>query len=498
MVPGSVEIAISLNDVRVMMPEMFLLASVFVILMADLFIPQQQRSVTHWLSIGVLVATSVLVWRAGGDASLARSAFVGMYIRDEVSVICKLFILLSTVLVFVYARPTLKARGLFQGEFYSLILFAVFGMMLLVSAGNLLSAYLGLELLALCSYALVALNRDSPLSSEAAMKYFVLGALASGLLLYGMSMLYGATGTLDLGGIRAVAASNVPRPDLLVFGVVFIVVGIAFKFGAAPFHAWVPDVYQGSPTGVTLFVSSAPKVAAFGMAYRLLDNALGLPGLFVNWSAMLAVLAVLSLVIGNIVAIAQTNLKRMLAYSTISHVGFLLLGFIGGGVNGFAASLFYATTYSITATAAFGLIVLLSRAGFEAEDIEDFRGLNQRNPFYAFMMLAVMASFAGVPLFVGFLAKLQVLKAVIPGDGGGANTLWLAIIAGVCAVIGAYYYLRVIKVMYFDEPTTPEPVVAPGDASFRLVLALNVFALIGLGIFGGPLMTWCLNAVAVS
>jgi NADH-quinone oxidoreductase subunit N len=285
----------------------------------------------------------------------------------------------------------------------------------------------------------------------------------------------------------------VPRPELLVFGVVFLVVGIAFKFGAAPFHSWVPDVYQGSPTGVTLFVSSAPKVAAFAMAYRLLDNGLGLPGLWADWSAMLSVLAVLSLVIGNVVAIAQTNLKRMFAYSTISHVGFLLLGLIGAGVDGFGAALFYATTYSITTTAAFGLIVLLSRAGFEAEEIDDFRGLNQRNPFYAFMMLVVMASFAGVPLFVGFLAKLQVLKAVVRADG-----LWLAIAGGLCAVIGAFYYLRVIKVMYFDAPATPEPVVAPADASFRLVLSVNVLALIGLGIFGGPLMTWCIAAVAAS
>jgi NADH-quinone oxidoreductase subunit N len=498
MVPGAIEIAVSMNDVRIMLPEMFLLASVFVILMADLFIPQQQRSVTHWLSIAVVAVTAVLVWRASGDDTLARSAFVGMYIRDEVAAICKLFILLSTALVFVYARPYLKPRNLFQGEFYTLTLFAVFGMMLLVSAGNMLSAYLGLELLALCSYALVALNRDSPLSSEAAMKYFVLGSLASGLLLYGMSMLYGATGSLDLGSIRAIASSNVPRPELLTFGVVFIVIGIAFKFGAAPFHTWVPDVYQGSPTGVTLLIGSAPKIAAFGMAFRLLDNGLGTPALWADWSAMLSVLAVLSLVIGNIVAIAQTNLKRMLAYSTISHVGFLLLGIIGAGPDGFGAALFYAVVYSITATAVFGLIVLMSRSGFEAEEIGDFRGLNQRNPFYAFMMLVVMASFAGVPLFVGFLAKLQVLKAVIPTGPGDANTLWLALIAGLCAVIGAFYYLRVIKVMYFDEPVIATPVITSADSGFRVVLTLNVLALIALGIFGGPLMSWCLEAVARS
>ena len=493
MVSNAVEIAISMADIRAMLPEMFLLASVFTILMADLFIPQKQRSVTHWLSIAVVVVAGVLVWRSIGDASLARTAFNGMYIRDEVAAVCKLFILGTTALAYVYARPHLMPRGLFQGEFYTLSMFAVIGMMLLVSAGSLLSAYLGLEMLALCSYALVALNRDNPMSSEAAMKYFVLGALASGLLLYGMSMVYGAAGSLDLGSIRAIASSNVPRPELLVFGIVFIVVGIAFKFGAAPFHAWVPDVYQGSPTGVALFVASAPKVAAFGMAYRLLDNGFGTPALWSQWSAMLSVLAVLSLVIGNVVAIAQTNLKRMLAYSTISHVGFLLLGIIGGGADGFGAALFYATTYSLTAVAAFGLIVLLSRAGFEAEEIEDFRGLNQRNPFYAFLMLVVMASFAGVPLFVGFLAKLQVLKAVIRADA-----LWLAIIGGLCAVIGAYYYLRVIKVMYFDQPTAQAPAITATDPTFRIVLSANVLALIGLGIFGGPLMTWCLSAVAAS
>ena len=493
MVDNAVAIAISMADVRAMLPELFLLAAAFTILMADLFIAQAQRSVTHWLAIASLLLTGALVWRASGDDSLARSAFGGMYIADQVAAVCKFFILGSTLLAYVYARPHLKPRGLFQGEFYTLTLFAVIGMMLLVSAGNLLSAYLGLEMLALCSYALVALNRDSPLSSEAAMKYFVLGALASGLLLYGMSMVYGATGSLDLGGIRAMSSSNLLHPDLLVFGLVFIVVGIAFKFGAAPFHAWVPDVYQGSPTGVTLFVASAPKVAAFGMAYRLLDNGFGTPALWPNWAAMLSVLAVLSLVIGNVVAIAQTNLKRMLAYSTVSHVGFLLLGIIGGGADGFAASLFYATTYSITVVAAFGLIVLLSRAGFEAEEIDDFRGLNQRSPFHAFLMLVVMASFAGVPLFVGFLAKLQVLKAVIRADA-----LWLAIVGGLCAVVGAFYYLRVIKVMYFDKPVADAPVLGATDAGFRLVLSGNVLALIALGIFGGPLLTWCMRAVAAS
>lgn len=478
-------------DLSLLVPEGFLLGSLCVLLLADLFIAQSQRAITHWLAIAVLVLTAVLVWRSGFNPQLPDSAFSGMYINDGVATICKIFILLSTALVFVYARHYLAPRQLFIGEFYSLILFAVLGMMLLASAGNMLTAYLGLELLALPTYALVALDRDNGRSSEAAMKYFVLGALASGLLLYGISMIYGATGSLDLGSIRAAAVSNSLRPWLFSFGLVFVVVGIAFKFGAAPFHMWVPDVYQGAPTAVTMFIGSAPKIAAFALAYRLLDGALA--PLFTDWRAMLAVLALLSLLIGNVVAIAQTNLKRMLAYSAISHVGFLLLGFIAGTPAGYAAALFYAVSYSLTATAAFGLILLLSKSGFEAEEIEDFKGLNQRNPWYALMMLLVMASFAGVPLLVGFLAKLQVLKAAV-----GSDMLWLALTAGMFAVIGAFYYLRVIKVMYFDEATTPSKMTLPSDMSFRVVLSINALALLGLGILGDSLMNWCLLAVATS
>ena len=471
--------------------EIFILVMACVLLLVDLFAGKGRRWLAYLMAQLTLAGCFGITFITMDGQGV--TTFSNMFVDDLFADFLKLALYPAVAIMLVYSRAYLAARNLDRGEFYLLVLFATIGMMLLVSAGNLLSAYLGLEMLALCSYALVALNRDSPLSSEAAMKYFVLGALASGLLLYGMSMVYGATGSLDLGGIRAMSSSNLLHPDLLVFGLVFIVVGIAFKFGAAPFHAWVPDVYQGSPTGVTLFVASAPKVAAFGMAYRLLDNGFGTPALWPNWAAMLSVLAVLSLVIGNVVAIAQTNLKRMLAYSTVSHVGFLLLGIIGGGADGFAASLFYATTYSITVVAAFGLIVLLSRAGFEAEEIDDFRGLNQRSPFHAFLMLVVMASFAGVPLFVGFLAKLQVLKAVIRADA-----LWLAIVGGLCAVVGAFYYLRVIKVMYFDKPVADAPVLGATDAGFRLVLSGNVLALIALGIFGGPLLTWCMRAVAAS
>jgi NADH-quinone oxidoreductase subunit N len=479
---------ISMADLLPLIPEFFLLGSLCVLLLADLFVRQAQRAVTHWLAIAVLLITALLVWRASNDASLAATAFGGMFVNDGVAAICKIFILVSTALVFVFAKPYLQPRRLFQGEFYTLILFAALGMMFLASAGNMLTAYLGLELLALPSYALVALDRDNGRSSEAAIKYFVLGALASGMLLYGISMIYGATGSLDFGSIRGALVSNAPHPWLLTFGLVFLVIGIAFKFGAAPFHMWVPDVYQGAPTAVTMFIGSAPKIAAFALAYRLLADAMA-PKLL-EWRDMLAVLALLSLAIGNLVALAQTNLKRMLAYSTISHVGFLLLGLISGTAEGYAASLFYAVTYAITATASFGLIIFMSRAGFEAEEIDDFRGLNQRSGWYALLVLLVMASLAGVPLFVGFLAKLQVLKAAV-----GADMLWLAIAAGVFAVIGAFYYLRVIKVVYFDEPAAGSRLEFPNDLPFRTVLGANALALVALGIFGGPLMSWCVRAV---
>jgi NADH-quinone oxidoreductase subunit N len=367
-------------------------------------------------------------------------------------------------------------------------------MMLLVSAGNLVMVYLGLELFTLSSYALVAMNRDSSLSSEAAMKYFVLGALASGLLLYGMSMIYGATGTLDLVKIHdavGLLAAGSQGQILLLFGVVFLVVGIGFKFGAAPFHMWLPDVYQGSPTAVTIFIGAAPKIAAFGMAYRLLQSGLG--DMQPHWSQMLAALAVASLAVGNIVAIAQTNLKRLLAYSTISHVGFLLLALANGTPAGYAAAMFYAISYAIMASAAFGVILLLTRAGFEAEEIDDFKGLNQRNPWYAFIMLLTMASLAGIPPLFGFFAKLLVLKAAID-----AGMLWLALVAIVFAIIGMFYYLRVIKVMYFDAPLDSSALLLPRDLAFRWLLSINGVALLGLGLFWGPLIAWCYRAFGVA
>jgi NADH-quinone oxidoreductase subunit N len=401
-------------------------------------------------------------------------------------------VLLFSGAVFVSGRGYMRDRSLPLGEFYLLILFATLGAMLLVSAGSLVTVYLGLELLALSSYALVALYRDSLDASEAAVKYFVLGALASGMLLYGMSMIYGAAGTLDLAGIRALGGNEAGggHPALLAFGLVFLVVGIAFKLGAAPFHMWLPDVYQGAPTPITLFIGSVSKLAGFAMAYRLL--VVGLGGFAADWSMMLAILAVASLAVGNLFALVQTNLKRLLAYSTISHIGFLLLGFANGTSAGIAAALFYAICYALMAAIAFGMIILLARAGFEAEEIEDFKGLNQRNPWYAGMMALAMFSLAGVPPLFGFFAKVLVLKAAID-----AGLLWLAIVAIVFAIIGLYYYLRVVKVMYFDAPAEDGALLLPRDRSFRWLLSLNGLALLALGILWGPLLDWCNRALGI-
>ncbi len=484
-------IAFNSADLATLAPEIFLLGATCAILLIDLFLKPSQRNVTHVLALLALVVTAVLLWRGASAPRLL--AFNGMFVRDGVAAILKLFIVLTTALVFLYSRSYMRERKLLVGEFYLLLLFATLGMMLLVSAGSLVTVYLGLELLTLSSYALVALNRDSVLSSEAAIKYFVLGALASGMLLYGMSMLYGATATLDLAKIHAVAdfSAASPHRTLLAFGLVFLVAGIGFKLGAAPFHMWLPDVYHGAPTSITLFISSGSKLAAVGMAYRLLEGALG--GMSGDWTLMLSVLAVLSLAVGNVVAIAQTNLKRMLAYSTVSHIGFLLLGFINGTAAGLAAALFYMICYALMAAAAFGVIMLLARAGFEAEEIDDFKGLNRRSPWYAGMMAITMFSLAGVPPLFGFFAKLMVLKVVID-----AGHLWLAIVAIIFAIVGLFYYLRVVKVMYFDAPADDSELALPADLPFRWALSLNALALVVLGVAWSPLLDWCNQALAAS
>jgi NADH-quinone oxidoreductase subunit N len=472
------------NDILIMVPEFFLVAAACVLLLADAFMKPSERVYLHWMSIAVLAVTIYLIVfkQPGGTVT----AFNGMFIRDGVAKILKIFALLTTILVFVYARPYLQDRKLFLGEFYTLTIFAVIGVMLLVSAGNLIMIYLGLELLTLSSYALVALNRDSSLSSEAAIKYFVLGALSSGMLLYGMSMVYGATGTLSLAQLHTAIPSST-MPHLLVFGLIFMIIGIAFKLGAAPFHMWIPDVYQGAPTPVTTFIGSASKLAAFGMAYRLLETGMG--NLAQHWQLMLAALAVLSLAIGNLVAIVQTNIKRLLAYSTISHMGYLLLGLVNATPEGYSAAMFYAISYALMSTAAFGVILALSRAGFECEEISDFKGLNQRAPWMAFLMMLALFSLAGVPPMFGFFAKLLVLQAAIH-----AGMMWLAIVGAVFAIIGLYYYLHVVKVMYFDKPVEGTQVRLQPDFTLRVALSLNALVLLALGLWWGPLLGWCKQA----
>lgn len=471
-------------DIQPLLPELVVILGAFALLMLDLFLDERRRVISHLFAIAVLAVATVMVATGVGGQGTVLS---GMFIRDTAADVMKVTIGIVGILAMIYTWPYLRARELYKGEVSVLMLFATAGMMLLVSAGSLVMVYLGLEMLALCSYALVAVDRDSPLASEAAIKYFVLGALASGLLLYGLSLVYGSTGTLQLDQIAIAAQAN-KSSLMLITGVVFIVAGIAFKFGAAPFHMWLPDVYHGAPTPITLFIGSAPKLAAFGMTYRLLE--IGAAPFEEQWRLMLAVIAVLSLAIGNLSAMVQSNLKRLLAYSTVSHVGFLFVGLAGGGREGFAAALFYAISYAIMSAAAFGAIIVLSRRGFEADRIDDYKGLNARNPWMAGLILCVMASLAGVPPFLGFWAKLAVLRAALQGD-----MLWLAIVGIVFAVVGAFYYLRVIKAMYFDEPEGEAP-QASSDRPLRIAFGVNALALLALGLAWSPIMAWCQRAFA--
>ncbi|MBL0733352.1 MULTISPECIES: NADH-quinone oxidoreductase subunit NuoN [Stenotrophomonas] len=471
-------------DLPPLAPELVLIGSAFALMILDLFVSNRNKIVTHLFSLAALaVVLFMLATGVGGQGEV----FHGMFVRDTAADVMKTGIVLLSGLTLVYGWRYLRDRNLFQGEIPVLILFGTAGMMILVSAGSLLMVYLGLELLALCSYALVASNRENGLASEAAMKYIVLGSLASGLLLYGMSLIYGATGGLHLDVIRDAIPHSEERV-LLITGAVFMIAGVAFKLGAAPFHMWLPDVYQGAPAPIALFISSAPKLAAFGMAYRLLE--MGVGPLSTELQLLIAGLAAVSLVIGNLMAIAQSNLKRMLAFSTVSHIGFLLMGVAGGGAQGYAAALFYALAYAIMSTAAFGAIIALSRAGFEAENIEDFKGLNARNPWMAGLVLCIMASLAGIPPFLGFWTKLAVLGAAVNG-----GLLWLAILGVLCAVVGCFYYLRVIKVMYFDEPVG-EAMPRSNDRVLGLVLGVNALALLALGLAWNPIMVWCQQAFA--
>lgn len=476
----------TMPDFMSALPEMFLLGMVCFILLLDLFLSERNRVVTYLLAQSTLLGALLLTVSLYEEGRALT--FSDTFVHDPMGSVLKVFIYLATFLVFLYAKDYLRARNMFKGEFYVLGLFGVLGMNVLVSAHSLLTIYLGLELLSLSMYAMVALQRDAVPASEAAMKYFVLGAMASAMLLYGMSMLYGITGSLDLGQINTSTAALENNTMLLTFALVFIVIGVAFKLGAVPFHMWLPDVYHGAPTAVTLYLSSAPKLAAFAMLMRLLVD--GLAGLQAQWEGMLILLTVLSLAAGNIIAIAQTNLKRMLAYSAISHVGFLLLGVLSGTQAGYAAAMFYAIVYVIMGLGGFGMIVLLSRAGFEADTIDDFKGLNERSPWFALMMLILMFSMAGVPPFLGFWSKLAVIQAAL-----GADLVWLAAVAVVFSVIGAYYYLRVVKVMYFDKADSVAPVVSAA-LDLRVVLSANSLAVLGLGLFPGGLLALCVAALA--
>lgn len=477
-------------------PEIFLLSSICLILLLDMFLKDDKRNVTYALSLVTLGVCGALTLSASNTGTVFLSN--NMFVSDAMASLLKLFSYIAVGVTFIYGRQYVADRGMTSGilggEFYVLALFSLLGQMVMISGNNLLVIYLGLELMSLALYALVALRRDHTVSTEAAMKYFVLGALASGFLLYGISMLYGATGTLNLNEMSKIAASVNANKTIFVFGIVFLVAGLAFKLGVVPFHMWVPDVYQGSPTAVTLLLGGAPKLAAFAITYRLLVE--GLFPMVVDWQQMLTVLAVMSMAIGNITAIAQTNLKRMLAYSTISQMGFMLLGFLSGVSNGnitlageaYSASMFYAITYVMTTLGSFGIILLLSRAGFEAENISDLKGLNKRSKWFAFIMMLFMFSLAGIPPLMGFYAKLSVLSSVV-----AAGQIWLAVVAVMFSLIGAYYYLRVVKVMYFDEPTDTAPISAGID--MQIVLSVNGLAVLILGILPEALLFRCVEAI---
>ncbi|ATE60278.1 NADH-quinone oxidoreductase subunit NuoN [Thauera sinica] len=477
--------------------EIFVAVMALVIMLASTF----ARSV-RWLGYALtqltLIAAAVItiytIYRTQGEVSYT---FSNLFVSDLMGQFLKLVIYFSMAVALLYGRGYLADRNIDKPEYYLLALLMTLGMMVMVTANHMLPLYIGLEMMSLALYTMVAFDRESPRSTEAAMKYFVLGALASGLLLYGMSMVYGATGTLEFSGIAQVVYNQAANQTVLLFGLVFLVAGISFKLGVVPFHMWVPDVYQGAPTAITLVIATAPKLAAFAMAIRLL--VWGLFDLAEQWQTMLMLVAVASIALGNLAAIAQQNIKRMLAYSGISHMGFMLLGLLAGVVEGdrhfalnaYSSAMFYAVAYVIMSLASFGMIILLSRAGFEAENIDDFKGLNKRSPWFALMMMFVMFSMAGIPFFVGFFAKLSVLQAVV-----AAGYFWLAVVAVILSVIGAFYYLRVVKVMYFDAPDDTSVIRAP--AELRVLLSANGLAIAGLGLAPQMLMSLCAYSLLAS
>ncbi|MEI2417207.1 NADH-quinone oxidoreductase subunit NuoN [Orrella sp. JC864] len=485
-------------DFALATPEIVLLVAGLAILLIDAFSNDPARRLTHALSLAVLAVLTVISlvqWNAGVEGV----TFHGLFVTDALAHLLKVTSYLAVAVTLIYGRHYAMARDMMRGgELYVLTLFALLGQMVMISAGNLVSVYLGLELMSLALYALIALRRENVVATEAAMKYFVLGALASGFLLYGMSMVYGATGHLDLTEIADAIAAGQTEQMALVFGVVFLVAGLAFKLGVVPFHMWVPDVYHGSPTAVTLVLGAAPKLAAFAITLRLLAESLH--GLAADWQPMLIILAVLSLVIGNLTAIVQTNFKRMLAYSSISHMGFVLLGLLSGVVGtqsdgaaaAYGASLFYMLVYVLTTLGGFGMVLLMSRDGFECDRIDDLKGLNRRSPWHAAILLLLMFSLAGLPPLVGFYAKLAVLQAVV-----NAGHLWLAVTAVILSLIGAFYYLRVVKVMYFDEPQEGVPALSATCVQ-RGIMSVNGALILLLGILPGGLMAVSVQAIRTS
>jgi len=477
---------LTFSDLIPVLPEIFVLAMACAILLLDVTVKQRMGSYT--LTLLTLVGAAAIT--AFTSVGQTQYAFGGQFVDDMMADVLKLMVYLTSITVVVYSRAYLIERDLFKGEFFVLLLFATLGMMVMISANHFLVLYIGLELLSLSLYALVAMRRDSAQATEAAMKYFVLGALASGLLLYGMSILYGLTGTLELNKLAASVYMGVHNPMLLSFGLVFMVAGLGFKMGVAPFHMWLPDVYQGAPSAVTLFIGTAPKLAAFAFTMRILVD--GLQPAVGEWQGMLAVMAVLSMAIGNLAAIMQTNIKRMLAYSTISHMGFVLLGILSGTFAGYSVAMFYAIVYVLMSLGAFGMVVYLSQNGLEAENLDDFKGLNSRHPWLAALMAMLMFSLAGIPPFIGFYAKLAVLQAVV-----GVGLLWLALVAVLFSLIGAFYYLRVVKILYFDAPHAGvQPLSVHADS--RALLSLNGLAVLLLGIAPQPLIALCVYAMQMS
>ncbi|HJV63399.1 MAG TPA: NADH-quinone oxidoreductase subunit NuoN [Albitalea sp.] len=477
-------------------PLTVLLVLACVVALADLFVTDPERKTTYRLT-QLSLAIVGLLNLAYFDNGFTIYAMQRMIVADPMGHLLGFFAAIATMVTLAYARPYAAHREMLKGELFTLAMFSLMGIMVMLSANNFLVIYLGLELMSLSLYALTAMRRDNLNATEAAMKYFVLGALASGFLLYGLSMMYGATGSLEIGEVFKAIGTGTINKSVLVFGLVFIVAGLGFKLGAVPFHMWVPDVYQGAPTAVTLLIGGAPEFAAFAVAIRLLVE--GMLGLAVDWQEMLVVLSVGSLIIGNFVAIAQTNLKRMLAYSTIGQMGFMLLGLCSGVVNGntlsaanaYSSSMFYIVTYVLTTLGTFGVILLLSRAGFESEQIDDFKGLAKRSPWYAGVMAIFMFSLAGIPPTVGFYAKLAVLQALVSTNVPAY--IWLAVVAVLLSLVGAFYYIRLVKVMYFDEPADAAPIVAGRDV--RALLSLNGAAVLGFGLLPGGLMALCAQAI---